>query len=169
MSRLTGVPSADKGDGHGVAILYRDFLGHLREEAIAAAGKRATSVARRNRHGDPRLLAPHARCSACESAAQTAEMDLGLLARAEPGSEIGRAARDSRGLCIPHLIQGIAVASAAEECERLLDIYLRGDDRLRNDLDGYLRKQDYRFRHEGLSEEESTSWRRAVHRAIGGW
>ncbi len=97
-------------------------------------------------------------------------MDLGLLARAEPGSEIGRAAReDGRGMCIPHLIQGIAVASSAEECDRLLDIYLRGDDRLKKDLDEYLRKQDYRFRHEGLSEEESTSWRRAVHRAIGGW
>jgi hypothetical protein len=58
-----------KGDGHGIAILYRDFLGHLREEATAAAGSRGTSLARRNRFGDPRLLAPRARCSACESAA----------------------------------------------------------------------------------------------------
>lgn len=159
-----------KGDGQGIAILYRDFLGHLREEAIAAANTRCTSVTRRNRYGDPRVLAPHVRCSACDSASHTAEMYVALLARAEPESEIGRAVRgDNRGLCVPHLIQGIAVASSPDECERLLDIYLRGDDRMNKDLDEYLRKQDYRYRHEGLSEDESSSWRRAVYQAIGGW
>jgi hypothetical protein len=51
--------------------------------------------------------------------------------------------------------------------ERLAEIFLRGEEELRRELEGFVRKHDHRFRGEPLSEAERTSWVRAVHRLVG--
>jgi Family of unknown function (DUF6062) len=155
--------------GQGIAILYRDFLGHLRLEAEEAVRGGSASLRRRRRAVLDRLR-PHASCSACGTAAGTVHAYLVLLSGELASSEIGLAARaPGRGLCIPHLEDGLTIARSEEERLRLLDIYTRADDELRSQLSEYLRKRDYRFQAEGLTEDEAVSWRRAVHRVVGGW
>jgi hypothetical protein len=161
--------AAGQDGGQGIAILYGDFLGHLRKEAETAGRRRSSSLRPKGRDGAASLDA-HAACSACEAVAGTAQTYLDLLARAAPDSEIGRAARGlGRALCVPHLKDGLSAARSEDERLRLLDIYVRAHDELSGHLSEYLRKRDYRFHGEELTEEEAVSWRRAVHRVVGGW
>lgn len=161
--------AARQDDGQGIAILYLDFLGHLRREAQEAARGRGGFFRRRGRDAR-RHLEPHVVCSACDTVAGTAQTYLALLAREAPDSKIGRVARGSgRALCVPHLQQGLGAAGSEEERLRLLDIYVRAHDELRGHLSEYLRKRDYRFHGEGWTDDEAASWRRAVHRVVGGW
>jgi hypothetical protein len=155
--------------GQGIAILYRDFLGHLRREAEESARGRAMFFRRRDHVGD-RNFESHVICSACKTVTGTALTYLGLLAHEASDSEIGRAAREQgRALCIPHLRDGMRASRSEEERLRLLNIYVRADDELSGHLSEYLRKRDYRFHAEGLTEDEATSWRRAIQRVVGGW
>jgi hypothetical protein len=155
-------------DALGIAIVYRDVLKHLRAEAIAAASSEHANRRWWQRKPDPLRLRPHLKCSACESTGEMSSMYLALLARTEPDSELGRAARQpSRGLCIAHLDHGLSISASEEERDCLLDIYLQTHDELIEDLSEYIRKQDYRFRSEGLTEQQASSWRRAVSRVVG--
>ena len=152
----------------GVAVMYEDFLRHVRGDAIEAVRGRDRGSRRGGRPKPRAGLPPHRMCSACESADRVATNYLRLLAGAEPDSEIGRAARRSgRGLCLFHLGTGLEIAGSLEGAERLLELYLIGEEEPRRDLAEFIRKNDYRFRSEGFSRREATSWQRAVDRLIG--
>jgi hypothetical protein len=62
---------------------------------------------------------------------------------------------------------GLEQARSDAAAERLIDIYLRGEAALRADLREFIREQDYRFREEGLTAEQASSWVRAVHMLVG--
>ena len=157
----------EQADGLGVAILYEDFLRHLRGETVRAARGRARSLPGSRRRPAATRLAPHAECPACESGGQVAANYLRILATADAESEIGRAARQAlRGLCIPHLVQGLEFASSKEDAERLLAIYLRGEAELHADLQEFIRKERYQHRDEPPGREVG-AWQRAVHRVVG--
>lgn len=157
----------EQADGLGIAILYEDFLRHLRGEAIRAARGRAQKLPVPRRRPDAARLAPHGECPACESGRQVAANYLGILATADPESEVGRAAgQELRGLCIPHLVQGLELASSHEDAERLLAIYLRGEAELRADLRELIRKERYQYRDEPRRREVG-AWQRAVYRVVG--
>jgi hypothetical protein len=72
-----------------------------------------------------------------------------------------------RGLCFPHLARGLAQARSEQQATRLLEIFGQGTEELRRDLREFIRKQDYRFQHEGLTTAEASAWKRAVYRMVG--
>ncbi|HUH06208.1 MAG TPA: DUF6062 family protein [Egibacteraceae bacterium] len=149
-------------DGQGIALLYGDFLRHIRGEAEAAAAAVGRRRWRRRAATAEAALSPHASCRACEVARGRAALYLELLARADAESELGRAARkDDRGLCVPHLAQGLDLAQGRRQAERLLELHIRAVERIHADLEEYLRKQDHRFSDEPKGREQG-SWRRAV-------
>jgi hypothetical protein len=157
----------EQANGLGIAILYEDFLRHLRGDAIRAARGRAQKLPVPRRRPDPARLAPHGECPACESGRHVAANYLRILATADPESEIDRAAgQELRGLCIPHLAQGLELASSKEDAERLLAVYLRGEAELRADLHEFIRKERYQHRDEPPGREVG-AWQRAVHRVVG--
>lgn len=149
-----------QGASLGMAIIYEDILRHTAEELRAAAAPRRRQPGSR----------PHAvrRCTACETAEQAAANALGVLAAAAEGSEPSRAIREpGRGLCLPHVSLGIRLHRDEVERARLAEAYLHGATELRAELAELIRKHDYRFRDEGITEEERASWVRAVHRIVG--
>jgi len=160
--------AAGQGEGLGMAILYEDLLRNAQRAAglaVEAGGRRRTWWRRRER-GD--VLAASTPCPACESAARVADNYLRILARAAPDSEPGGLVRQpGRGLCLPHLAAGLGRAGTLEERERLVHCFEHGATDLRAELREYLRKSDYRFRHEGFTPGEASAWRRAVHRLVG--
>ncbi|GIU98957.1 MAG: hypothetical protein KatS3mg014_0573 [Actinomycetota bacterium] len=108
------------------------------------------------------------RCAACESADQAAANALAVLAAAEEGSEPWRGIRQpARGLCLPHVSLGLRLHPDENESVRLVEAYLRGEAELRAALRELIRKHDYRFREEGITDEERASWVRAVHLIVG--
>jgi hypothetical protein len=153
--------ASQQAAGSGVAILYEDFLRHALEDALTAIGPEQ----RRRRR---RQIRTAERCMACTSAEQVADNYLDVLAFAEEGSDPWKRIREPlRGLCLPHLAFGLRRQRSDEEAARLVAIYLHGEGELRHDLSEFIRKQDYRYRPEGLTDEQSSSWRRAVFRVVG--
>lgn len=150
----------------GVAILYEDFLRHVRDEVIAV-GKGPRRGGARGRRA-PGMPPATGRCPACKSADFVAANYLKILSEADADSVPGRAVREpGRGLCLPHLAKGLRVARSEEGVRRLVDVYLHGEADLRADLTEFIRKQDYRFRGEGFTDEQASSWARAVYRLVG--
>jgi hypothetical protein len=146
----------------GIAILADDLLRH-----VLADAERAVSADRSTRRRG-RPLAPDAPCPGCVVSDRTAAAYLELLAVAEEGSEpFDGIRRAGRGLCARHLADGFALVHGAAGRERLLGAFTHGAEELRRELQEFGRKHDYRFRSEGFTEAESTSWTRAVHRLAG--
>ncbi|GBC86538.1 hypothetical protein HRbin12_00531 [bacterium HR12] len=149
-----------QGASLGMAIIYEDLLGRAAEQVRAAAAPR--------RRGRRALPHPPRRCAACESADQAAANALAVLAAAEEGSEPWRGIRQpGRGLCLPHVSLGLRLHPDETESARLAEAYLRGEAELRAALRELIRKHDYRFREEGITDEERASWVRAVHLIVG--
>lgn len=157
--------ASQQSTASGIAILYEDFLRSVRDEVIATASDASRGARSRRRH---RIDRAGRGCFPCDSADSTAASYLEILSAADPGSPPGRAVRGAtRGLCLPHLATGLDLARSDAAANRLIDIYLRGEADLRADLTEFIRKRDYRFRSEGLTDEQATSWLRAVHRLVG--
>src|SRR5581483_9139520 len=151
--------------GSGVAILFEDLLRHVREELSSVVRPRPRNGGRRRRVLPVRR--PR-RCSACESADFVATNYARILATApEDSPPIVGIRRPARGICLPHLELGLTHARTEAEAARLIELYLQSEAELRADLAEFVRKQDYRFQSEGLTEAQASSWVRAVHRLVG--
>lgn len=154
--------------GLGMAILYEDFLRTADRRLQEAVRERARGRSRRLRGVRLPSLPRPTPCRACATARQVEENALHLLATAPDESEIAIGMRQTgRGLCLPHVLLGLHRARTEEQADRLLAHFVRGDAELRVDLQAFIRKQDYRFRGEGLTEAEASAWRRAVLRLVG--
>jgi uncharacterized protein DUF6062 len=142
----------------GIGILAADLLQHV---LLDAAGAVAGSGAGRRRRQP--AIAPEAPCPACVTAERTAAAYLEILAVAEDGSAPWEAVRQhGRRICVPHLAMGFRMHPGAVARRRLMDLFRRGVDELRRELHEFGRKHDYRYRHEGFTRAEATSWRRGV-------
>lgn len=98
-------------------------------------------------------------CPACAAqAAMEKQAALALLA----ATQRGRAAEQDAPppeLCLPHLRVALNASSALPEVEALTAGQVGGLVTLRWQLGEYIRKQDYRFRHEPLGAEADAPWR----------
>jgi hypothetical protein len=165
----TAISVATQQSGQlGMAILFEDLLRHVEEEASRIAetqeGRRGRRAARA-----PDALAPHTGCHACASARTTARNYLMVLGRAAPDSEVAvLASEHAPVLCLEHLRTGLALGDLDEAGRRQLVLVFReGSARLRGELVEFIRKRDYRFADEILTQGEATAWLRAVQAIVG--
>ena len=70
------------------------------------------------------------------------------------------------GLCLPHFTETLTHASGAAS-QSLADWQAAAFRRLRDELDELIRKHDYRFSGETITEQEAVAWTRAVAAAVG--
>jgi hypothetical protein len=153
--------ASQQGDSLGMAILYEDFLRNLRAEVLEATKPR-------RRRGSTSSLRPGRPCIICASADATASNYLALIATAPEGTEPWEAMRrPERGLCLPHLTLGLRTHRTEEQRSRIAEAFLHGEAELRAHLSELIRKHDYRFRDEGITDGERASWVRAVRRIVG--
>lgn len=137
--------AGDTGLASGMAILMGDLLRVVTGEAQAAADRRRGA----------RRVAATAPCPICETATLAAGTAVDLLADAVEGGELHAAARrPDRSLCLPHLQLGLRRTTTRERAGRLAELFTDPADRLRTDLAGYVRKHDYRSRHETITPAE---------------
>ncbi len=153
--------ASQQGDSLGMAILYEDFLRAVRADVLEAV------EAPRRRTRRATLRPPHS-CLICVTADGTASGYLAILAVAGEGSApwVG-IRRAGRGLCLPHLVLGLRSHRAEGDRARLAEAFLHGEEDLRGDLRELIRKHDYRFRDEGITDSERASWVHAVRRIVG--
>ncbi|MBV9171706.1 MAG: hypothetical protein JOZ81_16675 [Chloroflexi bacterium] len=139
----------------GTAVVYGDIIRSvLRELDSTPTGDGLLRRAlRRPRAG--------ARCAACEAQAEAEDRYLGALLESLSADDATRQAFSvSHGLCRRHTFA--ALRRGGEAAELVVSHARELLERLLQDLDEVVRKEDYRFRHEGRTDAERVAAARAV-------
>lgn len=158
-----------KGGSLGVATVYRDVL-----RRFIATGE-GMAYPRRGRRGKHpyfnRLIShmsPEEPCPACEIEAATVRRFGTLLLEGISNPELRAPLESCGGLCIPHLqIVLKDCKSSARARQDLLAIHRAAWQQMLSELNEFVRKNDYRFCHEALTEAEGTAWRRIIDVLVG--
>ncbi len=152
------------GERLGVAIIERAVL----QEALSRLQQTTDSSPRsrlRNwlsEEGRERAaLKPAGPCPVCVHQAEVEKRAVEELMK-HLVEEFGEGLRSAGGLCWPHLQMALRVHGNARARATLLEIQESVWAELLGHLDEFIRKRDYRFRHETISEEEAAAIRRAM-------
>lgn len=167
-------------DASGISIVYHHLLSELvtvfRAAADSAAHARAGSapVRRRWRLRPGRRVAgalaawmtPRGPCPMCVTQWEAEDRYAAVLVRAAAADEFRDRYRDSFGVCMPHLVLALGQGAAPAACDWLVATEGAKLARLLWELSEYIRKLDYRFRHETVLRE-ATAWQRAIEKLVG--
>jgi hypothetical protein len=158
-------------DALGVAIVYRHLLQELLQKLQLFTGEPPILGSRRTtREVVARLraaLLPNRMCPACEVSRSTEETALAsLLERLDDPEVQGRLGTTS-WLCLPHFLMGVAMARDASQARLLAQILAGKLQDLVRSLGEFIRKHDYRYSHEPITEEEAASWAQAIQTVVG--
>jgi hypothetical protein len=159
--RLAG----QRGAVLGTAIIYQDVVNTL----VRALEANAVAPGRRFGRGQPdlaRALSPSTGCPACvlerDAEARTARV---LLSHIDDAT-LAEAYKRAGGICLPHF--QLALGHSGSAAVKLLAAWqAEAWSQLRGELDELIRKHDYRFRSEPVTDAEADSWERAVAAVVG--
>lgn len=168
------------GNSLGLAIIYKDvvdnlgralakgryrpisWLQRLRERRRASARSQATAALVES-------LSPQASCPACDERRMVEDVLLGtLVEHLGENAEFRADWQRSEALCLPHFLRALELVRSQESYQALVETQLKVWGQLSEELAEYIRKNDYRFRHEGFGSE-GDSWLRAVKKVVGEW
>jgi hypothetical protein len=168
------------GHALGVAIIYKDVIDNLAR--ALAAGRYQTPApwhklreARRDELATAATtetvssLSAQRTCPACAERSMIEDVFLGTMDEHLDGDPpFVEILRQSEGLCLPHFRRALELVRSRRAYDVLADLQLGWWRSLSAELAEFIRKNDYRFRHEGFAEE-GDAWLRAVRRVIGEW
>ena len=149
----------------GVSIIYSDVVNTL----VKALETQADAPARLFSRGQPdlaRRLAPQKECPACILEADANRRHAKTLLKHLDAEEVEAGYIAAGGLCLPHF-QTVLSHASASQAKTLAAWQATAWRELRGELDELIRKHDYRFRSEPVSEDEADSWERAVAAIVG--
>ncbi len=154
-------------DALGSAIIHRDLVNNLSKALLVEPPLSTTTRARLRRAIRPaepvvaRPIPAQRGCTACEQLRQSELHYCAAFVASMADPEAHALFQDSSGVCVPHLRLALRTAPDSESYERLRTIQHTIWQRLLDELDEFIRKQDHRFTREP-SGPESDSWRRAI-------
>ncbi|MCD6290505.1 MAG: hypothetical protein J7M34_08380 [Anaerolineae bacterium] len=152
------------GGSLGIAIIYRDVLHAVLQELPQRAGvERHLSFWPTSSQGETQAqrLAPQGPCPACEQQAEMERIYIQELLRRLDDLTLRPAFEASAGLCLPHFRSALRQAENSAQRRALIEAQRPIWQRLLDELDEFIRKNDYRFRDEGFGAE-GDSWLRAL-------
>jgi hypothetical protein len=159
------------GNRLGVAIVYRDLLHHAVERGLGGGegldlGGLGQKLGRLLHAGKAHCPAPAAACTACHFERDAEERYASAFVDQLGESNLRERYARSAGFCLPHLSRALTREGRAADRAWLR---ANAEQRMRSligELDEYIRKHDYRFRHEGFGDEKDAP-ERAVARLVG--
>ncbi len=117
--------------------------------------------------GEGGPLRPRGECPACTAGNNAAANSLHVLCeelnKPESG-EVQQVYLDSDRICLPHLREAIALHSARfpHAVQILIDDAVTRLEQQSKDMKEYIRKNNWTYRAEKLTEEEDTAWRKTL-------
>ena len=145
----------------GSAAGMTNALGGVLKKALARLGVAA---------GAQGPLPPRGKCPACQAGDNGADNSLHVLCeeiqKASAGGNVD--VRDtyltSDGLCLPHLRRAIEWHSARfpQAVQLVIDETVQRLESQSKDMKEYIRKNNWTYRDEKLTEEEDTAWRKTL-------
>ncbi|MBK8984491.1 MAG: hypothetical protein IPM39_00175 [Chloroflexi bacterium] len=171
-------PEAGESAPLGIASIYRDVVNTLNKRLKLLEYQAQGPAIWRQLRGtvgmegkNPSVAKQLEATAVCPACARRTEMEgLAITAVTDALSQndprLIEKLQQSGGLCLPHLRQSLDKASSQTAFDHL--IRLTGDkmEALIAELDEFIRKNDYRFQHEGFNEE-ADSWLRAIRLVAG--
>jgi len=145
------------GASLGIAVIQHDVIGALLailQEGARTHEPRQAALLARN-------MGPQEACPACQHQKEMERLYLEALIKSVADPDIWQAYTTSAGLCLPHFRQALHQAHNAEVLAQLIQAQRGFWERLHGELAEFIRKNDYRFRDEGLGVE-GDSWLRAL-------
>ena len=168
-----------KGSALGTGIIYRDVVNTILKQLEGAryTQPRGASLHRLPEALDPqrpalgseaavRALSPRAPCPVCVQQEKMEALAVSALLAGLEDEKLRAALRGSAGLCLPHLRRALQAVRSQAAFEALVSLTRDRYAALRAELDEFIRKNDYRFQHEGMGAE-GDSWKRAVDAMTG--
>jgi len=158
-----------QGSALSMAIVYRiSVLDLLRDTDSRKQNK--TSLLRRGGKEATQLAATlesSVPCPACEIGEGTVQRFADLLLKDIVMQDMQALLRECGGLCLPHLRLTLSRPDAAKTYKLLIAVHRDIWETLMGELEEFIRKNDYRFRHEPLTEKEADAWIRALDVIVG--
>ncbi len=133
----------------GIAIVYEDLL-HIHQEAF----------------NEGRIISASERCPLCSLQQDIESYALQLVADYCDDQEFQQHYERAGGVCLPHL-QEILLMTQGTAHEFLVQSHVGKIQQMTEELDEFIRKHDYRFKDEAMTEGESHSWQYAVRFVTG--
>ncbi len=162
------------GSALGISIIYRDVVNTVLRQIEGAhyASPRGVPLHRLPEALDPqrpalateaavRALSPRSPCPACVQQEKMEALAVAALITGLDDEKLRDALRASAGLCLPHLRRALQAVRSQAAFDTRVGIARDRYAALRAELDEFIRKNDYRFQHEGMGAE-GDSWKRAV-------
>jgi hypothetical protein len=153
-----------RGSVLGVAIIYRDVV-----NTVIKALESEEAAVSRWRSAKPSLsdrLAATRECPACELERDAERRAAKTLLKHVDDDAVAASYVAGGGLCLPHFRLTLSHAGAA--ASRKLAVWqVEPHRQLRDELDELIRKHDYRFGGEPITDDEADSWQRAVAGMVG--
>jgi len=157
---------AMNGGSLGLALLHRDALKQWQKQIDRVHKPNEGSDLQRYREEVARANESKEPCPACQKQAEIEKRYIATLLESLGDAAFIESFRQSSGLCRPHLGKAIAAVNQTEALDALIDAQTRVNRRLAEELDEFIRKNDYRFTGEGFGTE-GDSWIRAIARLSG--
>ena len=165
------------GNALGFAIIYQDMINHilkqLGNEIVPPNTRRWSTLLKRIpekvSETVQRVLyafTPQKHCMVCQQRDRTLHLIISSLMDSLHEPEMREALQTSDGLCNPHLKKAFEAVTDPDVCEVLLTIHREKLESLRGELAEFIRKNDYRFKDEGIGAE-GDAWRRAMNKLTG--
>lgn len=175
------LPDAGDSAPLGIAFIYRDVLNTINKSLGKINHSQSKSSflkskfmgtsdqddAFKNRSIAKQMVAD-APCPACVREKEMGDLAITAVVNslAAQDEHMIAALQKSDGLCFPHLRLCLDTAPNQFTFATLVQIHQEKISALIAELDEFIRKNDYRFQHEGFGDE-SDSWRRAINQMVG--
>jgi hypothetical protein len=152
-----------QGSALGIAIVSRISVLDLLRDTEEGKVRPASLFHRRDHAGElAAQLENHGPCPACEIGAGTVQRFGSLLLQDIKEEAVQRGLLASGGLCLPHLRTTLTLRGAERGVDALMRVQRQAWTQLMGELEEFIRKNDYRFTHEPMSDAEATSWTRVL-------
>lgn len=157
-----------QGSALGIAIVYRvtvlDLLRDTDPAKIKPQGMFKRGISPDDIAGK---LEAHGPCLACDIGEGTVQRFTGLLLQDLHDANVQELLVSCGGLCLPHLRGALSHRIKSSAADILIDLHRQAWQHIMGELEEFIRKNDYRFQDEKLTEAEGSSWSRVLDMIVG--
>jgi len=153
-------------DGLGASIIYQSLIHSILRDFQIYFPPRIPAKSSWSRRRAPHVKSPLEKaqetCPACEYSNTVIERAIHAIAQSLHEETTRAALQKSDGLCLPHLWQALDYIQMPVDAEFLTRLTRDKLENLQDEMVELIRKHDYRFNSEGITQEEAMAWRNAM-------
>ena len=158
----------------GASIIYKNIVKVILEKFPKPSPPSSPSTIPSSTKERTRLIRefirasdPTGRCPACEQREDASDRAMEALKNSLDDEAIRLAFQDSDGLCFPHLTQLLQRTQGTGTVKFLLGVTQEKLEALQSEMGELIRKNDYRFQSEGITDREGRAWTKAMRMLSG--